>query len=71
MIHECQDLRTKILDQSIQEVMLKIEQSEEDIKELKQKIELYKDQIPLNLKGILYLEGRIRIVVMGVIQEGN
>ncbi|CAG2206831.1 unnamed protein product [Mytilus edulis] len=36
MNHECQELKVKILDQSNQEVMLEIKQSQEEMKELKQ-----------------------------------
>ncbi|CAG2203685.1 unnamed protein product [Mytilus edulis] len=52
---ECDKLRTKTLDQSNREIMLDIKQSNNEIRELKQSVEILKksseDTVPWNVRG--------------------
>ncbi|CAG2241956.1 unnamed protein product [Mytilus edulis] len=52
---QCQSLKVKILDQSNQEIMLEIKQSQEDVKELKQTVEFWvadHSEVTENLKKL-------------------
>ncbi|XP_063448361.1 uncharacterized protein LOC134727895 [Mytilus trossulus] len=48
MKQECQELKVKILDQSNQEIMLEVKQSQKEIEELRRAVN---NPIPLNIRG--------------------
>lgn len=52
---ECDKLKTKTLDQSNREIMLDIKHSNDEIRELKQSVEILKkiskDTVPWNVRG--------------------
>ncbi|CAG2184484.1 unnamed protein product [Mytilus edulis] len=52
MNQECQELKVKILDQSNQEIMLEIKQSQEEMKELRRTMDIENSTIRENLRDL-------------------
>ena len=52
MNQECLDLKVKILDQSNQEIMLEIKQSQEEMKELRRRMEIEHSTMRENLTAL-------------------
>ncbi|XP_076078809.1 uncharacterized protein LOC143048825 [Mytilus galloprovincialis] len=52
MNQECQELKVKILDQSNQEIMLEIKQSQEEMKELRRTMDIENSTIKENLRDL-------------------
>ncbi|XP_052087496.1 uncharacterized protein LOC127724554 [Mytilus californianus] len=52
MNQECQDLKVKMLDQSNQEIMLEIKQSQEEMKELRRTMDIENSTIRENLRDL-------------------
>ncbi|CAC5357131.1 unnamed protein product [Mytilus coruscus] len=52
MNQECQDLKVKMLDQSNQEIMLEIKQSQEEMKELRQTMDIEHSALRENLRDL-------------------